>query len=251
MPDIEPTPRPQRVAIVTGASGGIGRAVLTGLAAAGQAVVAGYAGNRAPADEAVAEIERTGGEAIAVGSDISEEAGATALFDAAEERFGGVDVVVHAAGIMPPPTPLVETGLELIDRVLRINLRGTFTVVEQAMRRVRSGGAIVMFSSSVLGLALNGYAPYAASKGGIEAITPILARELRGRDITVNTVAPGPIATPLFLDGKDEKTIDWFAKQPPLERLGAPDDVAGLVAFLAGPGRWINGQRLRVNGGIV
>jgi 3-oxoacyl-[acyl-carrier protein] reductase len=240
-----------RVAIVTGASGGIGSAVAVRLAGDGQAVVLGYAGNRAPADDAIAEIERAGGSAIAVGSDIAEPDGAAALFDAAEERFGGVDVVIHAAGIMPAPTPLVDTGLDVVDRVLRINLRGTFTVVEQAMRRVRSGGAIVMFSSSVLGLALPGYAPYAASKGAIEAITPILARELRGRDITVNTVAPGPIATPLFLDGKDEQTIESFAKRPPLERLGVPEDVAELVAFLAGPGRWVDGQRLRVNGGIV
>jgi 3-oxoacyl-[acyl-carrier protein] reductase len=125
----------------------------------------------------------------------------------------------------------------------------TFTILQQAMPRGRPGGAIVTFSSSVLGLGLPGYAPYAASKGGVEALAPILARELRGRDITVNTVAPGPIAAPLFLDGKVEQTVDWFGKQPPLERLGVPADVTELVAFLAGPGRWVNGQRLRVNGG--
>jgi 3-oxoacyl-[acyl-carrier protein] reductase len=244
-------PDPPRVAIVTGASGGIGRAVTVRLAADGQAVVLGYAGNARAAEEVVGEIEAAGGRAVAVSSDIAEEDGAAALFDAASASFGGVDVVVHAAGIMPPPTPLEEIDFDLIDRVLRINLRGTLTILRQAKARVRSGGAILTFSSSVLGLALPGYIPYAASKGGVEAITPILARELRGRDITVNTVAPGPVATPLFLDGKDAETIDRFAKQPPLERLGLPDDIAAVVAFLAGPGRWVNGQRVRVNGGIV
>ena len=249
MPDTDTVP--SRVAIVTGASGGIGRAVAVRLGADGQAVVLGYAGNGQAAGEAVAEIEAAGGRAVAVSSDIAETAGAAALYDAAEERYGGVDVVVHAAGIMPAPTPLEETDIDLIDRVLRINLRGTLTILREAKTRVRAGGAIMTFSSSVLGLALPGYIPYAAAKGGVEAITPILARELRGRDITVNTVAPGPVATPLFLDGKDAETIDRFAKRPPLERLGLPDDIAEVVAFLAGPGRWVNGQRVRVNGGIV
>ncbi len=134
---------------------------------------------------------------------------------------------------------------------MRINALGTLAVAQQAVRRLRRGGALITFSSSVLALGFPGYAPYAASKGAVEALTPILARELRGRDVTVNCVAPGPTATPLFLDGKDEATIARLAAQPPLERLGLPEDSAELVAFLAGPGRWVNGQLVRVNGGIA
>lgn len=242
---------PARVAIVTGASGGIGRAVAQRLAADGQAVVAAYAGNAAPAEQLVAEIEAAGGQALAAGGDLSDPAAAAALFDAAERRFGGVDVVVHSAGIMPAPTPLAEFDWDQLERVIRVNTLGTLAVAREAVRRVRGGGAIVTFSSSVLALAFPGYGPYAASKGAVEALTPILARELRGRDVTVNTVAPGPTATPLFLDGKDEATIARLAAQPPLERLGQPDDIAEVVAFLAGPARWVNGQLLRANGGIA
>jgi 3-oxoacyl-[acyl-carrier protein] reductase len=246
-----PSPASTRVALVTGASGGIGRAAAQRLAADGQAIVAAYAGNAAPAEQLAAEIEAAGGQALAVGADVGDPAGAAALFDAAEERFGGVDVVVHAAGVMPLPTPLAEFDWEQVERVMRVNALGTLAVAQQAVRRVRDGGALLLFSSSVLALGFPGYGPYAASKGAVEALTPILARELRGRDVTVNTVAPGPTATPLFLDGKDEATIARLAAQPPLERLGEPADIAAVVSFLAGPGRWVNGQLLRVNGGIV
>jgi 3-oxoacyl-[acyl-carrier protein] reductase len=152
---------------------------------------------------------------------------------------------------MPLPTPLAEFEWEQVERVIRVNTLGTLAIAQQAVRRLRDGGALITFSSSVLALAFPGYAPYAASKGAVEAITPILARELRGRDVTVNTVAPGPTATPLFLDGKDEATVARLARQAPLERLGEPDDIAEVVSFLAGPARWVNGQLLRVNGGIA
>jgi 3-oxoacyl-[acyl-carrier protein] reductase len=181
---------------------------------------------------------------------VSEPAAVTSVFDAAEETFGAVDVVVHAAGIMKL-APIADADFDLIDETLRVNLRGTFAVAQQAARRVRPGGAIITFSSSVVSLALPTYGPYAASKAGVEGLTMILARELRGRDITVNAVAPGPTATHLFLDGKDDETIEWMARQPPLERLGTPQDIAEVVAFLAGPAHWVNGQVLRANGGIV
>ncbi|MDO8189005.1 SDR family oxidoreductase [Conexibacter sp. JD483] len=242
---------PSRVAIVTGASGGIGGAVATRLAADGQAIVAAYSGNAEPAVALVAAIAADGGRAVAVGADLSGPEGAAALFDAAEREFGGVDVVAHAAGVMPLPTPLAEFDWEQVERVVRVNALGTLAIAQQAVRRLRDGGALITFSSSVLALGFPGYAPYAASKGAVEALTPILARELRGRDVTVNCVAPGPTATPLFLDGKDEATIARLAAQPPLERLGLPADSAELVSFLAGPGRWVNGQLVRVNGGIV
>ncbi|WP_327119632.1 SDR family oxidoreductase [Nocardia sp. NBC_01730] len=239
-----------RVAIVTGGSRGIGRRSAERLAADGMAVVIAYAADTAEADAAVTDITTAGGQAVAVRADVADEAAVTALFDTAEQQFGGVDVVVNAAGTMTL-APVADLGLNAMDRMHRTNIRGTFVVDQQAARRVRSGGAIINFSTSVLGLALPGYAAYAATKAAVEAVTRILARELRGRDITVNAVAPGPTATALFFDGKDEQTIARMAAQPPLERLGTPDDIAEVVAFLAGPSRWINGQVIRANGGIV
>lgn len=239
-----------RVAIVTGGSRGIGRESAERLAADGFAVVINYAGNQTEADAAVSAITAAGGRAVAVRADVADEVAVSALFDTAESTFGGVDVVVHAAGVMTL-APLVDTDLDALDRMHRTNIRGTFVVDQQAARRLRAGGAIINFSSSVVGLAIPGYTAYAATKGAVEAMTLILARELRGRDITVNAVAPGPTATALFLDGKDEETIAKMAAQAPLERLGAPQDIAEVVSFLAGPARWVNGQVIRANGGIV
>ncbi|MGO4613402.1 SDR family oxidoreductase [Nocardia sp. 2YAB30] len=239
-----------RVAIVTGGSRGIGRRSAERLAADGMAVVIAYAADTAEADAAVKGITAAGGKAVAVRADVADEAAVAALFDTAEQQFGGVDVVVNAAGTMNL-APVADLALDAMDRMHRTNIRGTFVVDQQAARRLRPGGAIINFSTSVLGLALPGYAAYAATKAAVEAVTRILARELRGRDITVNAVAPGPTATALFFDGKDEQTIARMAAQPPLERLGTPDDIAEVVAFLAGPSRWINGQVIRANGGIV
>ncbi|WP_416962125.1 SDR family oxidoreductase [Streptomyces sp. Agncl-13] len=241
-----------RVAIVTGGSRGIGRRTVGRLAADGYAVVVGYVGNQDEAEAAVKEAVTSGGRAIAVRADVADEHAVAALFDAAEAEFGGgLDVVVHAAGRMQL-APVAELDLAVLDDLHRTNIRGTFVVLQQAARRVRPGGAIVTFSTSVVGLAFPGYGAYAASKGAVEALTLILARELRGRDVTANTVAPGPTATDLFLDGKDEETIARLAAQPPLERLGTPADIAEVVAFLASPaGHWINGQVIRANGGII
>ena len=239
-----------RVALVTGGSGGIGRVAAERLVADGFAVAVHYAGNRAKADDTVAQIIAAGGEALAVGGDVADETAMTELFDRVETEFGGIDVVVNTAGRMIL-APVAEFDLDQFDAMMRTNVRGTFVVSQLAAKRVRAGGAIINFSSTVVKLAMPGYAPYAATKGAVDAMTLILARELRGRDITVNVVAPGPTATPLFLDGKDDATIERLSKAAPLERLGEPADIAEAVAFLAGPARWVNGQVIYVNGGIA
>jgi 3-oxoacyl-[acyl-carrier protein] reductase len=240
----------QRVAVVTGGSGGIGRQVAIRLAAAGMAVAVHYSGNKDRAAGVVDTIESAGGSALAIRADVAEPDDVGGLFDSVSARFGGIDVVVNAAGVMTL-APAADYSLDDFDRLVRTNLRGAFIVSQQSIRRLRDGGALINFSSSVVKLALPTYAAYVATKGAVEAFTPILAKELRGRDITVNTVAPGPTDTPLFLDGKSDEQIERMAAMPPMERLGEPADIAEVVAFLAGPARWVNGQVIYVNGGVI
>ena len=240
-------------AIVTGASRGIGRAVATRLARDGFAVAVNYAGNAAKADEVVAEIKAAtaGRQAISVQADVANAADVERLFKEALDTFGGINVVVNCAGIMPL-SPITEGDLELFDKVIATNLRGTFVVLGQAARQVSSGGRIIAFSSSVIAKSFPTYGPYIASKAGVEGLVRVLANELRGRNITVNAVAPGPVATELFLTGKAEAQIEELRRLPPLERLGQPEDIANVVSFLAGPdGGWVNGQVLRANGGFA
>lgn len=244
------TIKKERVAIVTGGSRGIGRAIAERLASDGQTVVIAYASNTAEADKTVQSILEKGGQAIAVKTDVSNENAVSELFDKVEKEFGGIDVVVNSAGLMILDT-IANFDLDKLDRMHRTNIRGTFVVNQQAARRVRSGGAIINLSTSVKKLSLPTYAGYAASKGAVDAISLVLAKELRGRDITVNAVAPGPTATELFLEGKDAETIDYMAKMNPIERLGKPEDIAEVISFLAGPARWINGQTIYANGGMV
>jgi len=239
-----------RVALVTGATGGMGTAITNRLAADGMAVAIHYGGGRTRAEELAAKVVANGGRAEAVGGDVADLEQMTAAFDQVEQAFGGLDVVVNTAGIMVL-APLQSLDLADLDRMHRTNIRGTFIISQQAARRVRPGGAIINFSTSVSKLQFPTYSGYAASKGAVNAMTLILAREMRGRDITVNAIAPGPVGTPLFFEGKDEATLDEFRKAPPLERLGTPADIAELVSFLAGPARWINGQILYANGGII
>jgi 3-oxoacyl-[acyl-carrier protein] reductase len=237
--------------IVTGASRGIGRAVAIRLASDGFAVAVNYAGNATKAEEVVTEIKSHGGQAIAVQADVGNAAEVEHLFKETIDTFGGINVVVNCAGVMPL-SPIAEGDLELFDKVITTNLRGTFVVLGQASRTLSSGGRIIVFSSSVIAMAFPTYGPYIASKAGVEGLVRVLANELRGRNITVNAVAPGPVATELFLTGKAEAQIDHLRKLSPLERLGQPEDIANVVSFLSGPnGGWINGQILRANGGFV
>ncbi len=240
-----------RVAIVTGASRGIGAAIARRLAADGLRVIVNYASGAQDAEQLVAAIEAAGGKATPAQADISDAAAVARMFDSTQAAFGGIDIVVNNAGIMRLAS-VAQSDDALFDAQVAINLKGSFNMMREAARRLRQGGRIINLSSSVVGLYQARYAVYAATKAGVEAMTHVMAKELRGRNITVNAVAPGPTATALFLDGKPQDAIDALASLSPLERLGQPEDVASSVAFLAGPdGAWINGQVLRANGGIV
>ncbi|WP_299737112.1 SDR family oxidoreductase [uncultured Roseobacter sp.] len=240
-----------KTAIVTGAARGIGAAVARRLARDGLNVVVNYSGSETAAQQIVEDIKAAGGSAIAVKADVSDAEAVKQLFASAVAAFGSVDVLINNAGIMKLST-LADSDDALFDGQVAVNLKGSFNTLREAAQQLRDGGTIVNFSSSVVGLRLETYGVYAGIKAAIETMTSILAKELRGRAITVNAVAPGPTATDLFLDGKPQEVVDRMAKMPPLERLGTPADIANVVAFLAGPdGTWINGQTLRANGGIA
>jgi 3-oxoacyl-[acyl-carrier protein] reductase len=244
------TQESSKMAIVTGASRGIGAAVAERLAGDGFVVV-NYSGDAAPAEALAHKIEAKGGRALTAKADVSDPAAVRRMFDAAETAFGGIDVVVNNAGIMTLSS-IADTDDATFERQMNVNFKGTFNTLREAAARLRDGGRIINFSSSVVGLLQPTYGVYAATKAAVEAMTSVLAKELRGRNITVNAVAPGPTATDLFLNGKPQDIIDRMAKLAPLERLGQPEDIAAAVAFLAGPdGAWINGQTLRANGGII
>ncbi|WP_159011256.1 SDR family oxidoreductase [Bradyrhizobium sp. S69] len=240
-----------RVAIVTGASRGIGAAVAERLAADGLTVVINYSGDVKSAEALAKKIEAKGGRALTAKADVSDPNAVRGMFDAAEAAFGGVDVLVNNAGIMKLAS-IADSDDALFDRQIAINLKGSFNAMREAAKRLRDGGRIVNFSTSVVGIKLETYGVYAATKAAIETMTAILSKEMRGRNITVNAVAPGPVGTELFLNGKSQELIDRMAKMNPLQRLGTPQDIAATVSFLAGPdGGWINGQVLRANGGMV
>jgi len=238
-------------AIITGASGGIGSSIAKRLAKDGFAVVVNYAGKAAPAQSLAADIKAAGGQAVAAQADVAIAADAERLFKESMEAFGRPDVVVHCAGIMPL-FPIASGDVATFDKVIATNLRGTFLVFAEAAQHVQDGGRIIAFSSSVLAKSFPTYGAYIASKAGVEGLVHVLANELRGRNITVNAVAPGQVQTDLFLKGKSDARIDELKKMNPLERLGMPEDMANVVSFLAGSqGGWINSQVVRPNGGFV
>jgi 3-oxoacyl-[acyl-carrier protein] reductase len=241
----------QKVALVTGASRGIGAAIAQRLARDGFTVIVNYSRGAAEADAVVSKIEQAGGKAISAQTDVSDAAAVSRMFASAEQAFGGVDVLVNNAGIMTL-SAIADTDDAAFDRLIDINLKGTFNTLREAAKHLHNGGRIINFSSTVVGLYQPTYGVYAATKAAVEALSRVLTKEMRGRQITVNTVAPGPTATDLFLNGKSDQLVDTIAKTSPLERLGQPEDIASVVAFLAGPdGAWVNGQTLKANGGII
>lgn len=241
----------QRIALVTGGSRGIGAAIVRRLARDGHAVAINYASSAAEATTLADDIRAAGGRALAVRADVSRSDQVRAMFDQVEAELGRIDVLVNSAGILKM-VPLAETSDELYDQTFGINTRGTFNTLREAATRLADGGSIVNVSSTTIALNLPNYSVYIASKAAVESLTQVFAKELRGRRITVNAVAPGPVATDLFLNGKSPELIEHYAKMPPLERLGQPDDIANVVSFLAGPeAGWVNGQILRANGGVA
>ena len=241
----------RKVAIVTGASRGIGAEIAKRLSADGFAVVVNYANSASEADALVADLIAKGGQAIAVKANVADASEVRALFDTTEQQLGKIDVLVNNAGVMNT-MPIADTSDEVFEQTFAINTRGTFNTLREASTRMNDGGRVINFSTTALALKIPGYAVYNATKAAVEAFTHVFAKELRGRNITVNAVAPGPVATELFLKGKSEEQIQNFANMPPLQRLGQPEDIAGVVSFLAGPDSgWVNGQIQRANGGLA
>ncbi|GAA4878473.1 SDR family oxidoreductase [Kitasatospora terrestris] len=241
-----------RTAVVTGGSRGIGRAIVERLCRDGAHVVFGYATGEEAAAEVVRAVEAAGGRATAVRADLALPDGAERLMAAADEHLDGLDVLVNNAATTYRPTPLAETGAEDFDRVLAVNLRSVFLTVRHAARVMRDGGRIVNISTVNTVRPAPGIAAYAASKGAVEQLTSIAARELGARGITVNTVSPGATDTELLRGANPPQALEAVAALTPLGRLGRPSDVADVVAFLVGPdGGWVTGQNIRASGGLA
>ena len=240
-----------KIALVTGASRGIGAAIAKRLAKDGFQIVVNYVGNADAANEVIDEIKILAGQAVAYKADVSDALAVSQMFEFVESSMGKIDVLVNNAGIMELKA-LANTDDEHVNKLIDVNLKGTINTLRKAPTILKQGGTVINFSSSVVGLKLETYGVYAATKAAIESLTAIMAKEMRGHNITVNAVAPGPTATELFLKGKPDDVVARMAKMAPLESLGTPEDIASVVAFLASPdSHWINGQVLRANGGVV
>ncbi|GAA6186835.1 MULTISPECIES: SDR family oxidoreductase [Alteromonadaceae] len=240
-----------KVALITGASRGIGASIARRLANDGFAIVVNYVGSENAARNVVTQITEAGGRAIAHQADVSDAASVSSMFDQVESTLGNVEVLVNNAGIMDLQ-PLAKADAQHVDRQIDINLKGTINTLREASVRLNHGGSVINFSTSVVGLKLENYGVYTATKSAVETLTAIMAKEMRGKDIRVNAVAPGPTATELFLNGKSDELTDRMAKISPLGRLGTPDDIASVVSFLASTdGGWVNGQVIRANGGVI
>ncbi|MEK5469603.1 SDR family oxidoreductase [Paenibacillus sp. FSL P2-0136] len=239
-----------KVAIVTGASRGIGRQIAIQLAGLGIKVAVNYSSNPGKADEVVQIIKESGGEAIAVQGDVSKVSEVESLFSETIGQFGRIDILVNNAGVMEC-VPIANVTEEMFDRQFAVNVKGTYFACQQAMKHMERGGTIINFSTSVSGAMLPTYSVYAATKGAVEQLTRQLAKEFGAKDIVVNCVAPGQVSTELFLNGKSEELVDSFRRMNAFGRLGEPEDIANVIDLLVSDkARWITGQTIRVNGGF-
>ncbi|WP_019914955.1 SDR family oxidoreductase [Paenibacillus sp. HW567] len=240
-----------KVAIVTGSSRGIGRAVAERLAEEGASVIINYSSSPKQAEEVVQGIKAKGGTAAAIQADISKPVQIEQLFKDTKALFGKIDIVVNNAGIMVNSL-IGEATEEQFDKQFAINVKGTYFACQQAFYHLKQGGRIINFSTSVNGQMFPAYSIYAGTKGAVEQFTRQLAKEFGSKGITINAVAPGPVATDLFLEGKSQDQLEGLKKANAFGRLGEPEDIAGVVSFLAGEqSGWISGQTLRVNGGFI
>lgn len=240
-----------KVALVTGSSRGIGAAIAKRLARDGYKVTVNYVGNEDLAASVVRDIEAAGGQAISHRADVSDAGEVRGLFDANDKAFGGVDVVVSNAGIMRL-APFARMSDEDFDRMIDVNMKGSFYTLREAARRVRNGGRIITLSSSITQLRTPTYGPYAASKAAQDMYASVLAKELGERQISVNAVAPGLVNTTLFTDGKTEQQIQGFIQRTPLGRLGEPEDIANVIsALVSANAAWVSGQVVYANGAVV
>ena len=241
----------KKVILITGASRGIGAFTASLLAQQGHSIIINYANNDQEANTVVQKIQANGGTATAFKANISHSNEVTQLFDYVIQTYGRLDVLMNNAGIMRL-NKIEDVDDETIDQLLAINLKGPLYTMREAAKRLAHGGKIINLSSSVVGMKLETYGVYTASKAAIESLTAILAKELRGKNITVNAIAPGPTATALFLEGKSDELIARLIQAAPLERLGTVEDIAAVLDFAVNEGsNWVNAQILRVNGGIV
>lgn len=239
-----------KVAIVTGASRGIGRQVAIQLAQSGAKVAVNYSSSREKADEVVKTIEQFGIQAAAIQADVSKVSEVEALFTETLQQFGRVDILVNNAGIMEN-NAIADVTEEIFDRHFTLNVKGTYFACQQAMKNMAPGGTIINFSTSVSGAMLPTYSVYAATKGAVEQLTRQLAKEFGPKDIVINCIAPGQVATDLFLNGKSPELVDSFRRMNAFGRLGEPEDIANALELLVSDkARWITGQTIRVNGGF-
>lgn len=243
--------KPSRCVIVTGASKGIGADIARRFGREGYSVVVNYARSQDHAQAIVHEVKSHGGNAIAVRADVGQPDGVRLLFDATIEAFGRVDVLVNNAGMLVQGA-IADVEDDSFEAQVALNIGAVFRGMREAARRMADNGRIITISSSVVGLYHPKFGVYAATKSAVDGLTRVVAKELGPRGITVNAVSPGQVVTDLFLAGKTQAELEMYTSRIPLGRLGQPDDISGVVAFLAGPdGRWINGQVIRANGGVV